>query len=880
MRIRFGLDLDGEHGTLRADELDAKITGPLGLLGILETQLGQPHRDVPAIERIMAYRECLKRCDHPDRFYHKTFAVDDLETARTLLDWRDQWHLHGWSGVFPTDAPARLADMQDVETEASGRVSLSEGQRLARVAARMRKRKPRISVLELCEPLEWHPWAWQEVLRHLPLSMQPPRPSASTDCLLGKLQAAFAAQAAGDLPPKLRWADDGSLAIVRGETPASAGYWLSMLLSRSPRETLLVAPQSDALADTLPMYGLPRPNFQELSAFRPALQFLPLVLSQLWTPVDIHGLIKFMVHPLCPVPREISAKLAETVAEYPGIGGEPWQETVSKLQSRWEEKDLEWERAAGKIRFWLEHERYPLGEAAPITYVAERVAAVADHFRVRLGDPDPVRRAVFQGGHAQAVACHTALLALIEQGETGIGISKLQVLVNQCTSRGAGNPFRFAEAGSCRKISSPGAAVDPAERVVWWQLQAPALPKPYPWSSAELASLFAAGVRMPGVTEELRKEALNWQKPILAAQGQVVLMLPPAGQEVHPLWLMIESLFEDDHKPQVVELETIFERPGPDCREIETKPLPAQKRWWRIPQDATLSPRNKESFSSLEAFLFNPYQWVLRYHAKLEPGRSIVAGDSFLLFGNLSHSLVERYFRRPEALGFDDEALRAWFAPAFDRLVETEGALLLMPGRKTELQNFRSELLRAMLALQTQLRAAGVVKVEPEVELAGVFVGGHLTGFADLLVTRADGRRAIIDMKWAGGKKYPDKLAKNRHLQLTLYGELVRQQYGAWPDLSYFIISQAKLIAPDQSFFPNAQRIMRDDDVKDEGAPELWNRFLVTWNWRRELLDQGLIEVAVDDTEVAVAPADGMSLEILNQNYNEYLALAGWEEDL
>jgi RecB family exonuclease len=639
-------------------------------------------------------------------------------------------------------------------------------------------------------------------------------------------------------------------------------------------------PSQDALADTLPVYDLPRPSFQELSAFRPALQFLPLVLSQLWTPVDIHGLIKFMAHPLCPIPREISTKLAETVAAYPGIGGEPWQETVSKLQSRWKEKGLEWERATEKIRFWLEHERYPLGGTAPLTYVAERVAAVADHFRLRLGDPDPVRRAVFQGGHAQAAACHKALLALIEQGETGIGISKLQVLVNQCTSKGAGNPFRFAEAGSCRKISSPGAAVDPAERVVWWQLQAPALPKPYPWSSVELASLLAAGVRMPGVTEELRKEALNWQKPILAAQGQAVLVLPPAGQEVHPLWLMIESLFEDDHKPLVADLESILERPGPGCRQIEAKPLPALKRWWRMPQDATLSPREKESFSSLEAFLFNPYQWVLRYHAKLEPGRIVVAGDSFLLFGNLSHSLVERYFRWPEALRFDDEALRAWFASAFDRLVGTEGALLLMPGRKTELQNFRAELLRAMLALQTQLRAAGVVKVEPEVELAGVFVGGHLTGFADLLVTRADGRRAIIDMKWAGGKKYPDKLAKNRHLQLTLYGELVRQQYGAWPDLSYFIISQAKLIAPDQSFFPNAQRIMRDDDVKDEGAPELWNRFLVTWNWRRELLDQGLIEVAVDDTEVALAPSDGMSLEILNQNYNEYLALAGWEEEL
>lgn len=880
MRIRFGRDLDGEHGTLRVDELDAKTTGPLGLLGILETQLGLPHRDVPAIERVMAYRECLKRCDHQDRFYHKTFAVDDLETARTLLDWRDQWYLHGWQGVFPEESPRRLADMQEVEAKALQRVPLSEGQRLARVAEKMRKRKLRISALELCEPLEWHPWTWQEVLRELPLSMQQSRPSVSMASLLGRLQASFASQASGDLPPKLHWVDDGSLTIVRGETPVSAGNWLSTLLSQTLRETLLVAPQADTLADTLSVYDLPRPNFQELSAFRPALQFLPLVLSQIWTPVDIHGLIKFMAHPQCPIPREISTQLAQTVAAHPGIGGEPWQETLRKLQARWEEKELDWDGAVEKIRFWLEHERYPLGETAPITYVAERVAAVADHFRVRLGDPDPVRRAVFMGGHSQAAACHNALLALIEQGESRIGVSKLQVLVNQCTSKGAGNPFRFVEAGSCRKISSPGAAVDPAERVVWWQLQAPALPRPYPWSSVELASLRAAGLRLPGVTEELRIEALNWQKPILAAQGQVVLVLPPAGQEVHPLWLMIESLFADEHKPRIGELEKIFESPCPDCRQIEAKPLPALKRWWRMPQDASLSPRDKESFSSLEAFLFNPYQWVLRYQAKLEPGKIAVAGDSFQLFGNLSHSLVERYFRQPEALRFDDDALRGWFVPAFDHLVETEGALLLMPGRKSELQNFRAELLRAMLALQAQLRGAGVVKVEPEVELAGVFLGGHLTGYADLLVTRADGRRAIIDMKWAGGKKYPDKLAKNRHLQLTLYGELVRQQYGAWPDLSYFIISQAKLIAPDQGFFPNAQRIMRDDDVKDEGAPELWNRFLVTWKWRRELLDQGLIEVAVDDSEVVDVPAGGISLEILNQKYNEYLALAGWEEEL
>ena len=79
MRIRLGRNLDGEHRTLRTNDLDAVTTGPLGLLGILETQLGLPYLDVPAIERVLAFRECLKRCDHSGRFYHRTFTVDDLE---------------------------------------------------------------------------------------------------------------------------------------------------------------------------------------------------------------------------------------------------------------------------------------------------------------------------------------------------------------------------------------------------------------------------------------------------------------------------------------------------------------------------------------------------------------------------------------------------------------------------------------------------------------------------------------------------------------------------------------------------------------------------------------------------------------------------------
>lgn len=880
MRIRFGRNLDGEQGSFRTNNLDFKTVGPLGLLDILETQLGLPHTDVPQIERVMVYLSCLKQADHPLRFFHKTFAVDDLETARTLLQWRDQWYLHGWSGQFANQPGGRLADMQDVEVKASKLVPLSEGQRLVRIAKKIQKRKPRISSIELCEPLKWHPWTWQQVLQKLPLKTSPAYSLPPANTLLRNLQDSLIPHEQDKKPPKLHWQDDGSLTIVRADTSISAGYWLGSLLHNSSEDTLLVAPKADILVDTFKQYDLPQPNFQELSAFRPTLQLLPLALSQIWDPVNVHDLLSFLAHPLCPIPSDVRKSLVQTLIVYPGIGGEPWNNSLKKIEARWEKKDLKWREALKTVHFWLEDTRYSSVTGAPISFVLERVAALLAYFRVQLGHEDLIEKSKFSRGYSQTQACYNALLALSDQGETHIGINKLQTIISQCTTKGAENPLRVAQARSCRKIENPGAAIDTADRVIWWQLQAPPLPKPYLWSAAELATLRANGVHLPEIADELDRNAWDWRKPILAAQNQLILVLPPARVEVHPLWLMIESLFDKDHKPHIVNLEKLIEHPDNTCLCIERKTLPKPKRWWQISKEIMLPKRETESFSSLETFLFNPYHWVLKYQAKLVPASIVSVSDLFQLYGNLSHTLIERFFNQPNALSLNRHRITSWFDSSFDHLMVTEGALLLMPGRRTELANFREDLLRAISELQRQLVSANVVKIESEVKLQGHFPGGSLVGYADLLVTDSVGRQAIIDMKWAGGTKYPDKLAQNRHLQLVLYGEMVRQHYGTWPSLSYFIISQAKLIAPDREFFPNAQYITKDKEVMDEGSTELWNRFLVTWNWRRELLDQGLIEIAVDDSEISEAPSEGMVLEILNQKYNDYLSLAGWDEVL
>lgn len=170
--------------------------------------------------------------------------------------------------------------------------------------------------------------------------------------------------------------------------------------------------------------------------------------------------------------------------------------------------------------------------------------------------------------------------------------------------------------------------------------------------------------------------------------------------------------------------------------------------------------------------------------------------------------------------------------------------------------------------------------VTPEMEVEGTFTGGLLAGYADLILEREDSsgvNRAIIDMKWSGFKKYSKKLTDNRHIQLTLYAELLRQKTGTWPALGYFIFDEARLLAPDDQLFVHARQFKA---ANGENSALLWQRFLKSWAWRRQQLDAGRIEVALeripedDDSE---PPEAAIAPEYLNADYNDYLHLAGWE---
>jgi hypothetical protein len=870
-RITFGGHLDGQRATQPTDSLGVSVVGPLGFLNILETQLGLLAIHHSQAERIVQYRDCLEKLDNDQRFYHRSFATDPLGTAACLLDWRDQWILHGWNGAMANDAPKRLWDLAEVESIANKAVSPNIGQRLNAVYQALQHRKLDIEQVQLVDSAETFPARWQTVLSKLPV-VDPVALQPAGQGFLKTLQQQLQAVATGQAPKKLPWQDDGSVLVVQAETPTLAAQWLSTQMAID-RQTLLVSGDKGARLDALlAAASLPRQGLKEASAFRPALQVLPLALELLWDPINFYALVQFLTHPVCPVRSHARRRLAEKVADAPGIGGAYWQRTLAEIDEHYGEEQAP--KVREQIATWIEHARFPSEAGAPLDAVIDRVRRLADFFRRRLGETDTAQRLAFQAGFGQCTACLESLKGLQAQGADQIRPRQLQKLVAQATANGSDNPLWPAEVGAGQVVSQPGAVIEPAERVIWWQLAMPVLPGSDPWSTSEVRALRQAGTLPPEVADRLDRAAHDWLRPVLAAQAQLVLVLPPPGEEIHPLWQMIGAVVE---QPTVIELETLLSAGGETMATVTAVPLPAPKRWWQLPDDVAITLRPKESFSSLEQLLFNPYQWLLRYSAKLQPSRIVSMGGDFRIFGNLAHGLVEQYFLHPSALVMSEAEFDIWFAESFSVLVDQEGATLRSPGRGADLEGFRYRLHHSMCNLRDQVAKAGIVQVLPEQGVAGQFPGGELAGSADLVMQNGRGERAIVDMKWSGIKKFPDKLKRNRHLQLAIYAELLRQETGEWPSVAYYVLDRARFFAPDDRAFPDAEVVPSADG---ENTAQLWQRFLATWHWRVAQIQSGQIEVVLDAipaTEDSEPPEEAMMMETLNEAYNDYRALAGWD---
>ena len=95
MKLNFSTAYD-QQVFKNAQGLNSKYIGALGLLNILERELGLYKIFKDEKERATIYKDCLIE-NKEGRFYAESLASDELNVAKQLLTYRDELILMGWN---------------------------------------------------------------------------------------------------------------------------------------------------------------------------------------------------------------------------------------------------------------------------------------------------------------------------------------------------------------------------------------------------------------------------------------------------------------------------------------------------------------------------------------------------------------------------------------------------------------------------------------------------------------------------------------------------------------------------------------------------------------------------------------------------------------
>ena len=888
LHVTLGIKCDGPVPGPVPDSLGQVTAGPMGFLSVLETQLGIPASEVSFTARLIQYLACLDQVNNRDRFYHDSFTADPFSVARTLLQWRDQWHLAGWTGTFSDDVPTRLSDMAAVEQQAASSVEPGLGQRVQHVIALLAGNPIAVQSICLHDALSDFPFLWQQLIQavNAPVSDESDlSPQADEGSDLGRLQRQLAR---GSSQP-IELSGDGSLVVITADSAQETTPIVACLtqnrLTRSGGKSVAILADSrgELLDEALQAVGNPRLGFNALSPWRPVLQVLPLACELLWKPLSPTALFQFLSHPMAPIPARIREKLAQTVAAVPGIGSTAWESTLEQCLAR--ENENSRNRQRDNLRFWLESARFSPQSGVDSATLSNRAQRVADWLMgVTETTADSSLKSLYFIALNQALEFIKAVERLKSHGRETLTRDHVLRLIEDVRGNGSALTDRQAEVcpGQNRvfRAEHAGAFYFPMDQVIWWDCQASDPIHRWPWSRAERTALANNGVFLQSEDAQLEWLGKAWLRPVLSTREQCTIVLHRDAERHHPIWDQIACLAKNHPQLSVADADTIDLLEIPQDT-LQSRQLPQTYRWWQLDNDIDIPKRAFESYSSLNAFIYSPYQWLLRYSAGIRPGSVATVNDGNLLKGNLAHRLFEEFFNtHTNIVEVAPDDIPRWVDQHMPTLLQQQGASLLEPGRQAECERLITDLQQSLKVLTEHMQRAGVVQVEMERWQQGQFTGGKLNGSIDLLVTCADGREAIVDIK-LGGKKYRrDTLLAGNYLQLATYAQLRRAAgVKTTPALSYFIVSDAQLLSLDHDFFSQAERITPQSQ---ENWRQFWRRFEHTWHWRRDQLDRGRIEVTITGTEPDAdsSPGEqGLVLPAASDSFNDFRVITGWEPD-
>lgn len=788
------------------------VVGPLGLIEILELQLGLSEPAVSETVRIAAYvRKLSSASADGARFWDRSFAQDPWATARRILEWRDELVAGGWIGAATGEA--RLDDLAAAE-EAGEAMKAGCPDRLRTVMAALAAgAELDIDAIRLTQTRAQLPGDSRRLIETLQglgivVDEEPARPSASAGTDLRRVQEFLAGG------PVEALTGDGTFALIESDTALMASEAVAewLLADEAPQAgTVVLAPGGDTglLDHALAARGLPALGLSPAAASRGVLQILPLAFALAWKPFDANALLNLLNLPRPPIARFAARRLARVLIERPGLGSPAWDAAWAEIQQMLQTRAAETDEPADKSarvladwRVWTEggrHDRLVGMTRTEAREVASRVATWA--FETDRGEGDPLLLAL-------AAASTTFSDAIDALGIDALPALLIERVLGQALAYGVPNPRHLAHAGDLRTIRSPGALWDAADRLIWWPFTGPGERLPQqPWSLAELKSLADTGVELDVPAQAAARISGSYTEVILRSRTQVILVQPAlSGDEAtvpHPLAHQLEPLIRASEAKITWRAEDLLESAAVTGgqrtirrSQVDLVDTPYPVAVWALPAGAVARLQDRqESATSLGHLVECQLRWVIEDILQLRPGRSSQIPGPDQLFGNLAHEIA-REVLQPGAVP-EPGIVRTQASEVFDTLLPMIAAPLQQPEHASELASARVRVPDALAELARLLRARDLKIVGAEVERTGRHGAEfRLQGRLDLVVETATGDRGVIDLKWTkSARSYRNQIEEGRAVQLAVYSAIADGGSSTPAPAAYYLLNQRLLLA-------------------------------------------------------------------------------------
>jgi len=903
MTIHFGLKLDNlvypPHHQIYSEYPEGiKYCGPIGLINYLEEQLGIPPQqgDLEYI-RIEQFRQALFRYaeKHPNAYYAKSLTADGFATAEYLLARRDELLLAGWDFQAEEQTPERIKVLSHIQQiyEGTGQTVFGFSDRFVEVLNLISELPTCIDKIILNEPLKLlppHLQALFQMLTEIGVELQQSDIlECGKDNDLGIFQNTLLDRSGKK--EKITPKGDGSLIIINAKRETDASGFLAKLLKLNTtyKPVCLIPEQNRTLETAMIQEGLPAMGILSSSLSRPTLQILKLVSAFLWKPVDPYKILQFVSLTVKPLHYELGYILANAIARSPGINSEVWRRNVfsyfKQLEERAEtDKSIKIKEIRFQYDFWFSRKRYDIHGKVPKADVIIVFNYLSQWAKKQYDEYNKSEQSLLTlSGQAKKI---TDLLNLLPASETNLTALQVERIV-RTIDEPSNVQLSDTEVGSLSFIHHHSAIVQPVKEMIWWNFNDHEEEHRFPkWYQPEIDYLEARHLKTE--SPELEGKRLLWQRlrPFFQTTARMVLMVQERinGIEAqpHPLYGDLHAMFTD------LSLITYDIATHSNTALLSTFILPQQitleKRQPKQPKpylnitNKQLDERERESFSSLENLFYFPYKWAFQHKLRLKKSTILSVVADKTLFGNLAHRLFEQLLSQENVLALTSEEIDQFIVEAMAKILETEGATLLLYGREPERVGFLNKLNYAVHALLKHIKENNWTIRGSEMDLEGEFMNVPIRGMADIVLERGK-ERAIIDLKWPNRKYLSEKIKNREDLQLVLYSKMLDQNE-QWAHTAYYIMETGQLYARNNKAFQDAHQMNPNDDHAIVNQ-EIWKRMENTYQWRMEQIKEGKIEIRTTETaeileEIGLPAGDMVDfLEMKNENarFDDYAVL-------